>query len=222
MGKLDGKVAIVTGAASDIPRAVALAFVAEGARVYLADQDSDRVGALIGEIGHNYADGMVIDLTDESAVQKMVAGCVRRFGRLNVAFNATVVAGSVPIRKLPADAFRQAVAASLTGTFLCLKHEAQQLIDAGLGGSIINAASADAMLMPEGSAAAASAAAAVTALTQVAALEFRAHNVRVNSIGLVLPPDADATPEPPDVPALTVFLASDDSAPTTGEVFPAQ
>ena len=73
MGRLDGKVAIVTGGGSGIGKGAVELFVAEGARVIVADTNSDSIGALIGQLGHNSVDGAEVDGRDEAAGQRMVA-----------------------------------------------------------------------------------------------------------------------------------------------------
>lgn len=238
MGKLEGKVAIVTGGGSGIGRQTVLTFVEEGARVYVADINPDAIGALIGEIGHNHVDGITANVADEDAVQKMVEGCVRRFGRLDIAFNNAGFGGFSPIQDYPAEEFRKVVDVCLTGTFLCIKHEAKHLIGAGHGGSIINVASLNAMQATEGFAAYCSAKAGVAMLTKVGALELGRHKVRVNSIGpgLIKTPATERMRSipgledafvheapmgragaPEDVAKLAVFLASDDSSLMSGQ-----
>lgn len=238
MGRLDGKVAIVTGAASGIGKTTAETFVAEGARVLLADLDSDGIGALIGQLGHNYADGAVTDIRDEAAVEKMVAQAVRRFGRLDIAFNNAGVGGFSPIQDYPLADFERVVGICLTGTFLCIKHEAAAFISQGRGGSIINIASLNAIQPTEGFAAYCSAKAGVAMLTKVAALELGRRDIRVNAIGpglihtpatsgmTALPGLEDAfiheapigrAGEPEDVAKLATYLASDDSTLMTGQ-----
>ncbi|MCK9518868.1 MAG: SDR family oxidoreductase [Dehalococcoidia bacterium] len=238
MGKLDGKVAIVTGGASGIGKRTAEVFVEEGARVLIADVNSDGVGALIGQLGHNYADGAVVDVTDETAVERMVQQAVRRFGRLDIAFNNAGVGGFSPIQDYPLEDFMNVLNISLTGTFLCIKHEAKHLIGAGRGGSIINVASLNAMQATEGFAAYCSAKAGVVMLTKVAALELGRHKIRVNAIGpgLINTPATEglkAVPgvfdafihespmgragEPEDIARLAVYLAADESSLMTGQ-----
>jgi NAD(P)-dependent dehydrogenase (short-subunit alcohol dehydrogenase family) len=94
--------------------------VAEGARVVIADPDGDTIGAMIGALGHNYADGIVCDFGDEAQFADMAGLAVRRFGRLDAAFNV------------------QIVGANIMGMALCIKHEAARLVAQSRGGSITN------------------------------------------------------------------------------------
>ena len=238
MGKLDGKVAIVTGGASGIGKRTAEVFVEEGARVIIADVDNDGIGAMVASLGHNYADGANVDVRDEEAVQRMVAQAVRRFGRLNIAFNNAGVGGFSPIEGYALADWDRVIGISLTGTFLSIKHEAAQFIAQGHGGSIINVASLNALQATEGFAAYCSAKAGVAMLTKVAALELGRRNVRVNAIGpglihtpatagmLAIPGLEDAfiheapigrAGEPEDIAQLAVYLASDASSLMTGQ-----
>jgi NAD(P)-dependent dehydrogenase (short-subunit alcohol dehydrogenase family) len=238
MGQLDGKVAIVTGGASGIGKRTVEVFVEEGARVLVADLDADGIGALIGQLGHNYVDGAVVDIRDEVAVERMVAQAVRRFGRLDVAFNNAGVGGFSPIQEYPLEEFERVLSICLTGTFLCIKHESKHLIEAGHGGSIVNIASLNAQQATEGFAAYCSAKAGVAMLTKVAALELGRHRIRVNAIGpglihtpatttlQTLPGVYDAflhespmgrAGEPEDVARLAVYLGSDASSLMTGQ-----
>ena len=238
MGKLDGKVAIVTGGASGIGKGTVEAFVHEGARVIVGDVDSDGIGALIGNLGHNQVDGSVVDVRDEAAVQRMVEQAFRRFGRLDIAFNNAGVGGFSPIQAYSLEDWDRVLGISLTGTFLCIKHQAARLMAQGQGGSIINVASLNAIQPTEGFAAYCSAKAGVAMLTKVAALELGRHKIRVNGIGPGLihtPATAGMTAlagledafiheapmgragEPEDVAKLAVYLASDDSSLMTGQ-----
>lgn len=238
MGRLDGKVAIVTGGGSGIGKRAVEVLVEEGARVVVGDVSDEAIGALIGQLGHNYVDGANVDVRDEGAVERMVQQAVRRFGRLDIAVNNAGVGGFSPIQDYHLADWDRVIGISLTGTFLCIKHEAKQLIAGGRGGSIINIASLNAIQATEGFAAYCSAKAGVAMLTKVAALELGRHKIRVNAIGpglihtpatagmLAIEGLEDAfiheapigrAGEPEDIARLIAYLASDESSLMTGQ-----
>ena len=239
MGALDGKVALVTGAASGIGLAATQLFAEEGARVAMVDRNADLVNEEARSLG---ADALALsgDVSVEADVERMVGACVERFGRLDVGFNNAGIARTAPIHDHPLDDFQSVVDVCLTGVFLCLKHESKQLIAQGEGGSLINTASINATQASKGLAAYCAAKAGVTMLTKVSALELGEHGIRVNAIGpghtktpLTLRardyPGFDeamigATPlgrlgEPEDIAQMALYLASDASPWVSGQLF---
>ena len=239
MGALDGKVALITGGASGIGLATAQLYAREGARVAMADRNADGVQEAARALGDS-AVGISADVTSESDVEAMVASCIERFGRLDIAFNNAGVAGVAPIHEHTLEQFQRVINVCLTGVFLCIKHESRQLLDQGEGGSIINTASINATQATAGLAAYCSAKGGVTMLTKVSALELGPHGIRVNAIGpghtktpLTLRardvPGFDeamigATPmgrlgEPEDIAQMALYLGSDASQWVSGQLF---
>ena len=182
MGLMEGKVALVTGAASGIGLAAARLLAAEGAQVAMVDRDADRLQEEARALG-GAAAAFSADVTQEEDVAAAVRGCVERFGRLDCAFNNAGVAGGSYIHNHPLSLFQRVVDVCLTGVFLCLKHESQQLLAQGEGGSIVNTASINATQASPGLSAYCAAKSGVTMLTKVSALELGPHNIRVNAVG---------------------------------------
>ena len=237
MTTLAGQVALITGAASGIGLAAAQLFAREGAQVAMADRDADGVNDAARAIGPS-AMAVSADVTSESDVETMVAACVERFGRLDVAFNNAGIAGLAPIQDFPLEQFQRIVDVCMTGVFLCIKHESKQLIAQGEGGSLINTASINATHATAGLAAYCAAKAGVVMLTKVAALELGQYGIRVNAIG----PGHTRTPltarardvpgfdeamvgatpmgrlgEPEDIAQMALYLAGDAAAWTSGQ-----
>jgi 3-oxoacyl-[acyl-carrier protein] reductase len=184
MGRFDGKVALVTGGASGIGRAIAAQVVADGGRVLLFDVNRDALATVTAELGGDeVAAGVAGDVTVEADVERSVAEAVDRFGALHLAANCAGVGTFAPLPDHPVEEWDRVVDICLKGVFLSLKHEARAMRDAGSGGAIVNIASINARQAAEGMAAYCSAKAGVEMLTKVAAMELGRHGIRVAGVG---------------------------------------
>jgi NAD(P)-dependent dehydrogenase (short-subunit alcohol dehydrogenase family) len=188
-GLLSGKSALVTGGASGIGRATALAMVREGARVAVADQSADGAERTVGEI--NAAGGQAIaivcDVADEAKVESMVARTVDSFGRLDCAFNNAGIAprhvGPTGRRthEMSRQSFDAMLAVNLTGVFLCMKHEIVRMLAQG-GGAIVNTASIAGLVGLPTASNYVAAKHGVVGLTKTAAMEYAELGIRVNCV----------------------------------------
>ena len=235
-GRLDGRVAVITGAASGMGLATAERFIAEGASVVIADFNAANGAAAAERLGERCR-FTKCDVALEDDVAAAIALATDAFGGLDIVFNNAGVGGAFgPITELKVEDWDETFAILLRGVFLGTKHAARVLIDRGEGGSIINTASIAGIGGGAGPQAYSAAKAGVISLTKTTAVELAPHAIRVNAIcpGLIFTPlmhsgdeeDAERVMkqfqplakrgEGADIAGTALWLASDDAAFVSG------
>ena len=241
--RLDGKVALITGAGSGIGRAAALRFAAEGARLVLGDKTEavhDTARAVQAAGGSAVAQQM--DAGVEADVQRLVALALAEHGRLDVAFaNAGISGGMAGIFDSTPELWSEVLRVNLIGPWLMIKHAGKVMADAGRGGSIICTASVAGIRSGAGGPAYSASKAGVINLVTVAAQQLCETGVRVNAIcpgltetGMTRPTFDYArdkgvqhklgrlnplrrAAQPEELAAVALFLASDDASYVNGQ-----
>ncbi|KXF54301.1 3-oxoacyl-ACP reductase [Rhodococcus sp. SC4] len=179
MGVLDGRRALVTGGASGIGRAIAEAYLAEGADVVIADVDEAAAQLTAKELGATAA--VRVDVADEESVRAAYAGAVEALGRVDVLVNSAGILEESELADMSLDMWRRTIDIDLTGMFLMCRAAVPAMVAAGKG-RIVNIASQLGIKGGVGLAHYAAAKAGTIALTKSLALEVSQHNVLVNAI----------------------------------------
>ena len=180
-GRLENKVAVITGGASGIGEGTVRRFIAEGAKCVIADIQNDLAEELAGELGKN-ASAFCVDVAEETQVEEAVKFAVSKFGSLDIMFNNAGILGSVgPISEIDGDGWLRSIDVLLSSVFYGIKHAARVMIQQG-SGSIINTASTAGVRAGLGPHVYTAAKHGVVGLSQSVATELGPHGIRVNVI----------------------------------------
>lgn len=185
MGRVQDKVALITGGASGIGRASALALASQGAKVAISDVQDDVGEKTLAELNDTGADAIYLhhDVTQEADWEQVISAVQERFGRLDILFNNAGVGGNgMTLEEMPLEAWRRTMAVNLDGVFLGVKHGIRAM--KAEGGSIINTSSILGFVGLPHSGAYTASKGGVRLLTKAAAMECAAlgYRIRVNSV----------------------------------------
>ncbi len=238
--KLDGKVAVITGAARGLGRACAERFLQEGAKLVLADIDGAELARTADALGRP-ANVLAVptDVTKREQVGALIAAAVERFGRLDIMLNNAGIARSQPFLDIAEGDFDAVLGVNLKGAFFGTQAAGRQMVTQGGGGVIVNMSSINALLANPNLATYAMSKGGMNQLTAVAAMALAPHGIRVVGIGpgtiltemvekAIMTSDEarravlSRTPigrcgEPSEIASVAAFLASDDASYMTGQ-----
>lgn len=233
--KLEGKVAIVTGAASGIGYAITKRFIEEGAKVVATDI-SENINNLTQEFAGNVST-KVVNVAMESDVKSMIEEGIKQFGRIDILVNNAGISGpQIKTHEITGEQFQQVINVNLMGPFFGIKNIVPHFLE-NEGGTILNIASIGAYTKWVAAAAYCASKSALRKLTEVAAYDYAANNIRVNAIapGSVETPIYEGLGElkkqleaqmpikrfgrPEEIANVAVFLVSDDASFITGQTY---
>lgn len=197
--RLKDKVAIVTGGGRGIGEATAKKFAAEGAKVVIADMNAAEVERTTGEIkaAGGEATGMIVNVTDKAAVDKMVADTAAKYGKLDIIVNNAGITADNQLKKMPEGDFDKVIAVNLKGVYLCGQAAALQMIEQGTGGAILSASSVVGLYGNFGQTNYAATKWGVIGMTKTWCKELGKYGIRANAVapGFILTPMTDKMPE---------------------------
>jgi NAD(P)-dependent dehydrogenase (short-subunit alcohol dehydrogenase family) len=242
VGRLDGKVAVVTGAGGGIGSAMVERFAAEGAAVVAADVDEDRLRETADRAG-GATSYLVTDVSRSDDVQRLVATAVERHGKLTTICNNAAISIPGSVEEVSEEDFDRTIAVNLRGVFLGCKYAVPELLKAG-GGSIVNTGSVNSLVAEPFLTSYVASKGGVLMLTKAVALDYADRGIRCNCLcpGWVDTPInhphaarmggldgvLESLPEwqpigrqgyPQEIASAAVYLASDESAFMTGSAF---
>ncbi|MFA7555942.1 MAG: SDR family oxidoreductase [Spongiibacteraceae bacterium] len=178
MSRLDGKVVIILGASDErsMGAATARRFAKEGAKLVLGARRLDKLTAVADSVG---AISVACDITKEEDIENLASIAIEKYGKIDVAINYSGVNSAAPIAEVSRETLQEACDVHLIGSTLFFKHMAAKMTD---GGSLITTSSMTALLAPPGLAAYAGTKSGVDQIMRIAAVEYGARGIRVNSI----------------------------------------
>ncbi len=244
MGKLEGKVALITGSDSGIGRATAIEFAKEGANVIVTYHTDENGGKeTLQKIEDAGGKGLLlqVDISEEKEVENMFDMALKNFGKLDILMNNAAIDGQgIKVAEMPTDKWDLAIKTNLYGTFFCTRRFVQDLLKQKQKGKIINVSSVHEEIPAPGTAEYCASKGAVRNFTRVLALELAEEGINVNNIapGMILTPmnqeaidDQQTRKEqvqhipmkragrPEEIAKVAVFLASSDSDYVTGSTY---
>ncbi len=180
--RLEGKVAIITGASPNIGGTVGRGFAREGAKVCINDLDPETADASVALIKEDGGDAFAFpcDVTDEEKVKEMVDAVVARWGHVDILVNAAVAFTSGGVLDMPTATFQKALSVICTGAFLCTKYVAASMVEKDVQGSIVCIYSTAAWQGQPGNIGYCTAKAGMINFVRSAAMELAPHGIRVN------------------------------------------